>query len=343
MPLDRRAFLGAGGAALLCTLGGREVDLGGPELDWAAVARDVKVPPKVKAAGRASAAQAPATVSGTRREHWIQAEPVRWSIVPTRRDEMTDRRVTGEVAFTAWVYRAYTRGFGQPLGAAAMPGPLLEAETGDTLLVHFRNRLPVPVTMHAHGLRYAEEMDGAYKGRFTDPGGFVQPGREHLYAWDCPEGTEGVWPYHDHGPVDPLPLYKGLFGLIHVRRAGEPRADVDHHIVFNTLEPAATGLDRAFHCVNGRAYAGNTPTFRAKVGQRVAQHVVGMSDDFHTYHLHGHRWTGADGRVVDTVTVGPGEVQSLDFVEDDPGRWSYHCHVFSHLHAGMHGWYVVAA
>jgi FtsP/CotA-like multicopper oxidase with cupredoxin domain len=28
-------------------------------------------------------------------------------------------------------------------------------------------------------------------------------------------------------------------------------------------------------------------------------------------------------------------------VEDNPGRWFYHCHVFSHLHMGMNGWYLV--
>ena len=33
---------------------------------------------------------------------------------------------------------------------------------------------------------------------------------------------------------------------------------------------------------------------------------------------------------------------SFTIVEDNPGRWFYHCHVFSHLHMGMNGWYVVA-
>ena len=55
-----------------------------------------------------------------------------------------------------------------------MPGPLLEAEVGETLVVHFRNKLRSPVTMHPHGIFYADEMDGGYKGKFTDPGGFVQ-------------------------------------------------------------------------------------------------------------------------------------------------------------------------
>lgn len=341
--MDRRAFLGAGGAALVCTLAGREVDLAAAEADWAALARDVRTPPRARAAGGTGATGEPTTpVPGRRNEHWIQAEPVRWSIVPSGRDAMTDQPVRGRTTFTAWTYRAYTPGFGRPLTAASIPGARLEAEVGDTLLVHFRNRLGVPVTMHPHGVRYTPEMDGAYKGRYTDPGGFVQPGREHLYVWDCPEGSEGVWPYHDHGPLDPLPGARGLFGLIQVRPEGTPRPAVEHHVALHTLLPGITGLNRAFQCVNGRSYAGNTPTLRARVGQNVVQHVVALGDDLHTWHVHGHRWTARDGRTVDTAAIGPAEVLTVGWTEDMPGRWLYHCHVLSHLHAGMAGWYVVA-
>jgi len=110
----------------------------------------------------------------------------------------------------------------------------------------------------------------------------------------------------------------------------------------HSLQPIATNLDRLFGCFNGRAYAGNTPTLRAKVGQRVAFHVVALDNDFHTFHLHGHRWTDTDGSVIDTKTMGPGESFTFEFTENDPGRWFYHCHVFSHLHMGMNGWYIVS-
>ena len=29
------------------------------------------------------------------------------------------------------------------------------------------------------------------------------------------------------------------------------------------------------------------------------------------------------------------------FTEDNPGRWLYHCHVFTHQDEGMTGWYDV--
>lgn len=346
--VDRRHFLSGGAGILLCTIAGQKVAADGPEPDWEKLAAKVSTPPKVAAAERRATARqlplAPAPsppAAGVRREYWITAEAVKWNIVPTKRDEMMDRRITEKARFTAWCYREYEKDFARPKGPAAMPGPLLEAETGDTLVVNFRNTLTVPVTMHPHGVLYTPQMDGAYKGRFTDPGGFVKPGKTFQYSWDCRAGTEGVWPYHDHGPLDPAPLYKGLFGAINIRKRGEARPDVDHYVFFHSLLPGATGLRKPFQCINGRSYAGNTPELRAKVGQKVAQHVIGMSNDFHTYHLHGHRWTGPDGRVVDNVTVGPADSYSLSFTEDNPGRWYYHCHVFSHLHEGMNGFYVV--
>ena len=340
--MDRRTLFGVGGAGLLCTLAGAEVAPDGPAVDLTELARGLADPPSLRTASTRQAPAVQPAPGGAVREFWIQAERVAWTVVPSRRDEMMDERVTGRTRFQALCYRAYSAGWAAPLAPAAMPGPLLEAETGDTIVVNFRNRTGGPVTMHPHGVFYTADMDGAYKGRFTDPGGFVKPGATFRYVWDCRPGTEGVWPYHDHGPLDPLPLYKGLFGLIHVRAKDAPRADVDHDLVLHSLIPAATGLRRIFHTINGRAYAGNTPTLTARVGQRVAQHVVALNNDFHTYHLHGHRWTAPDGRVVDNVTIGPGDAYSLEFTEDNPGRWFYHCHVFSHLHEGMNGWYVVS-
>lgn len=340
--MDRRGFLSAGGGVLLCTLAGQELRAD-READLVELAGGVPEPESVRRPlTRAQAAPEPQPApGGQRREYWIQAEELRWNIVPGRRDEMMDKRIRGEIHFQALAYRQYHPNFSAAQSVASIPGPVLEAEVGDVLVVNFRNKTKVPVTMHPHGVFYAQEHDGAYKGRHTQPGGFVKPGQTHRYVWECREGTQGVWPYHDHGPLDPVPLYKGLFGFINVRAKGAPPPDVEHYIALHAFLPVATGLRNAFHCINGRAYTGATPTLRARVGQRVAQHVVSLSNDFHTYHLHGHRWAGPDGRVVDNVTLGPADSYSLEFVEDNPGRWLYHCHVFSHLHQGMSGWYVV--
>ena len=70
--------------------------------------------------------------------------------------------------------------------------------------------------------------------------------------------------------------------------------------------------------------------------------TVVSRDNFHTFHLHGHRWTNDAGKSIDNETLGPGDSITASFVEDNPGRWFYHCHVFSHLHTGMNGWYLVS-
>jgi len=40
-------------------------------------------------------------------------------------------------------------------------GPILRAEVGDTVVVHFKNSTNRLLTMHPHGLKYTKEDEGA--------------------------------------------------------------------------------------------------------------------------------------------------------------------------------------
>ncbi len=349
-PIGRRAFVAdAAGGLLLCTLAGKQFALDKPA-NVDELAADIKVPPKVKAAKAKQAQEATqgqvVLASSTKKkatgnEYWIQAEQVKWNIVPKGRDQMGGKQVKGKTKFTAYAYRAYSPNFASPLGPATIPGPLIEANVGEAITINFRNQLSSPVTMHPHGVQYSQDMDGAYKGKYTDPGGFVQTGDTFTYVWEAIPESEGAWFYHDHGPMDPLPLYKGLMGPIIVRDPNKPQPDKEFFTAFHSFQPAATGINRPFFCLNGLSYAGNTPTLRANVGDDVAFHVYALDDNFHTFHLHGHRWPNDSGKIIDNVTIGPADVTTARFIEDNPGRWFYHCHVFSHLHQGMNGWYIV--
>jgi len=344
--IDRRAFLGTSAGAFICTIGGRRITVRSPE-DAAradAAARTVARPAQAEPDGPFPAPE-PAP-GGQRREYWIQARSVRWDPVPTGRDDWHDVPVRGKRTFRALTYQAMTRGFARPLAPASMPGPVLHAEVGDLLVVHFRNadeHFGQALTMHPHGVRYNPDYDGSYLGVRTRPGGFVEPGEEFTYLWEATPDSVGVWPYHDHGPNHMLNTFRGLFGAIVVRERGAKAPDVEQVLFLHSLMPSVTGLRRTLQTINGRAYAGNTPTVRARVGQDVALHVIGMDDAFHDFHIHGHRWRDASGAFVDTPSVGPNETITARFVEDNPGRWLYHCHVFSHQDAGMAGWYVVDA
>ena len=60
-----------------------------------------------------------------------------------------------------------------------------------------------------------------------------------------------------------------------------------------------------FETVNGKAFVGNTPIFRAKVGDLVQWDVVAIGDEFHTFHVHGHRWVNPDGTPEDCARSAP--------------------------------------
>lgn len=103
-------------------------------------------------------------------------------------------------------------------------GPLLRAAVGDTLRVTFRNSASHPATMHAHGVRYAKDSEGALYADGTsgadkaDDG--VPPGGTHVYVWEVParagptvgEGAK-LWMYHSHHD-EIADTYGGLFGLL---------------------------------------------------------------------------------------------------------------------------------
>jgi FtsP/CotA-like multicopper oxidase with cupredoxin domain len=252
--------------------------------------------------------------------------------------------IRGGRKFRALVYQLHSDGFAAPTGPASMPGPTLEAEVGDTIVVHFRNadeRFGQALTVHPHGVRYNPEYDGAYLGDFTRAGGFVQPGEEFTYTWEATPDSVGIWPYHDHGPNHTINSMRGLFGAVIVRPKGAPKPDVEQVLVMHSLAPPVTRFQTLVQCFNGRTGAGNTPTIRARVGQDVALHVYGGDANFHTFHVHGHRWKDPSGGFVDCPTVGPNESMTARWVEDNAGRWLYHCHVASHQDAGMAGWYIV--
>jgi FtsP/CotA-like multicopper oxidase with cupredoxin domain len=340
----RRSFFGlAGGAALLCTIGGEEVEVSNSKgLEKAdAVAAKVRRP---RAAVAQNVPQIQPAPGGVRREYWIQAETVRWDITPIKRDEWHNRKLSSRNGYRAYVYRQMTPGFAAPAGGINIPGPTLRAEVGDVLVVHFRNgdrKLRQAVTMHPHGVKYNPEYDGAYMGEFTRAGGFIAPGETFTYQWECTPDSVGVWPYHDHGPNHTLNTFRGLFGAVIVRPRGVKHPDVSYTVFAHQLPPPITGIQRNFQCLNGRAYAGNTPTLRSRVGQDVEINAFGMDSNFHTFHIHGHRWKDPAGTYVDNPAMGPNECVTARFVEDNPGRWLYHCHVFTHQDTGMTGWYVV--
>src|ERR1700690_1131927 len=143
-PIGRRGFLAgaaAGGAALV-TLGGIEYHADA-KLDVEAMGSQLEVPPAVSdyyrrqsQTGYVAGPPVPTAGGGLTREYWIKAVKVpNWDIVPTHRDAMMDRPIKGKTKITAIAYQRFTPAFKQPMGRPQIPGPLIEADVGDTVVV----------------------------------------------------------------------------------------------------------------------------------------------------------------------------------------------------------------
>jgi FtsP/CotA-like multicopper oxidase with cupredoxin domain len=284
----------------------------------------------------------PARAQAQTREYWIAAVPVVWHVVPNERDAVNGVTFDPEkTTFQTIVYRRFTKDFGKMIqngpDAPGIIGPLIRAQVGDKILVHFENLDTVfnrPHSMHFHGVRYRPGSDGAYLPGFSGPGADVKPGKEFTYRLTAAPDSVGVWPYHDHSPSMDDSIAGGLYGALSISPAGAPKPDHEF-VVFLASE-------LGFMTVNGRAFVGNTPVFHSKVGDHVQWDVLTLGDDFHTFHVHGHRWQDPDGTFQDTRTVGPAESFAVHWREQDPGTWFYHCHVEAHMMNGMIGIYRVS-
>jgi len=103
------------------------------------------------------------------------------------------------------------------------PGPALRFRQGDRLKVELVNRLSRPTTVHWHGLRVPNAMDGV-------PGvtqKAVEPGASFAYEFDLLDA--GTFWYHSH-EASVEQLARGLYGALVVE---EPRAyPVDRDLVW---------------------------------------------------------------------------------------------------------------
>jgi FtsP/CotA-like multicopper oxidase with cupredoxin domain len=275
-------------------------------------------------------------------EYWIAAVPVTWHVVPNERDGiMGDTFDPAKTTFQTVVYRQYTANWARQIpneeGDRGIQGPIIHAQVGDTILVHFENldtAFNRPHSMHFHGVHYRPGSDGAYIPGFSGPGANVLPGKSFTYRLVAGPDSAGVWPYHDHSPSMDESIAGGMYGALSILAPGERPPDHEFVVYFEQT------LD--FMTIDGRAFVGNTPVFHAKVGDLVQWDVLALGEDFHTFHVHGHRWKAPDGSEIDTKVVGPAESYKIQWREDAPGTWLYHCHVEAHMNNGMIGLYRVS-
>ena len=110
-----------------------------------------------------------------------------------------------------------------------VPGPQLRAEVGDRIRIILHNELPVPTTIHSHGLFVPPDMDGVPV--ISQPA--VMPGETFTYEYTL--RNAGSHMYHSHFMAEeqvPMGLL-GAFVVTDPDATDEPEADVDYAMILN--------------------------------------------------------------------------------------------------------------
>jgi FtsP/CotA-like multicopper oxidase with cupredoxin domain len=201
------------------------------------------------------------------RTYYVAADEVAWDYAPSGINQITGepfgeeenvfvaggRDRIGKVYLKA-LYREYTDSSFATLKPRPPEwrhlgtlGPLIRAEVGDTIVVHFKNTTRIPVSVHPHGVFYEKDSEGAPYNDGTSgtdkADDAVPPGGAHTYTWQVPERAGPgpndpstiLWMYHSH--VDePGDTNAGLIGPIIVGREGSlgpdgTPTDVDREFV----------------------------------------------------------------------------------------------------------------
>lgn len=213
------------------------------------------------------------------------------------------------------------------------PGPELRLRQGERLDMIVENRLPQPTTVHWHGIRLPNEMDGV-SGLTQAP---IEPAESFRYSFECPDA--GTFWYHPHHRSFEQ-IGRGLYGPLIVEEKDPLPVDRDLVWVLDDwrLNRQAQILDDfgAFHDIGHAGRLGNSVTlngmspdrYPVRRGERLRLRLINAANA----RIFGLTFTGHrplviawDGHPVfpqplddDRVVLGPG--MRADIILDMGGR-----------------------
>jgi FtsP/CotA-like multicopper oxidase with cupredoxin domain len=328
MKINRRSFLRTAGLAAVGTSVVSRA--GAASLPEAALMdKSVTQPPLVPPNGRPynpvvtlNGWTLPWRMNGGVKEFHLVAEPVVREIAPGMKARL-------------WGYNGQS------------PGPTIEVVEGDRVRLFVTNKLPEHTTIHWHGQRLPNGMDGV--------GGLTQPqipvGKTFVYEFVAKR--PGTFMYHPHAD-EMTQMAMGMMGFW-VTHPKDPKfmpVDRDFVFILNAydIDPGSavpkinTMLDFNLWTWNSRAFPGIDPLV-VRHNDRVRIRIGNLTMTNHPIHLHGHEFevTGTDGGWVPrsarwpevTTDVAVGQMRAIEFDATEEGDWAFHCHKAHHTMNAM--------
>ena len=286
---------------------------------------DVALKFPAKTAGLGAQELKPTIAADGAKEFKITAKVIDWEVEP------------GKIV-KGWAYN------GQ------IPGPTMHANVGDKIRLILKNELSESTSLHLHGIRVPNAMDG------VDP--YTQkpilPGESFTYEWTAKEPAIGMYHSHHNAQVQ---IPNGLAGAFIIgdyktmamKAAGNKLPDTngkaEQEIVMVLNDAGTIGLS-----LNGKSFPGTTP-YVMKVGETIVVHYY--NEGLMTHPMHLHQPVGVvvakDGKILDspymsdTIAIAPGERWTVAYTATDPGVWAWHCHILTHAETPTGMKYMVTA
>ena len=242
------------------------------------------------------------------KEFVVNVEVVDWEVEP------------GKIV-KAWTYNG------------VVPAPEIHVTSGDLVRIIFNNNTPQTTSLHFHGIRVPNVMDGV--DPYTeDP---TVPGAQHIYEFEAKGPAVGIYHSH-HNAQEQIP--NGMFGALTIDEMPTPQVLIDKgypekptKTVNMVLNDAGTiGLS-----LNGKSFPATEP-YTLRVGETMLVNYMNEGLLVHPMHLHQPMgWIIAKDGVplltpmpTDTVLIAPGERYSVLYMGTDIGVWAWHCHILTH-------------
>ena len=231
-----------------------------------------------------------------------------------------------------------------------IPGPVMHANVGDKIRIVLKNELPESTSLHLHGVRVPNAMDGV--DPYTQKP--IEPGATFSYEWTATEPSVGMYHSHHNAQVQ---VPNGLAGAILIgdwkamamSAAGGRTKDANNvaeqEVVMVLNDSGTIGLS-----LNGKSFPATSP-YSLAIGESMVVHYYNEGNMTHPMHLHQPSGlvVAKDGKVLespfwaDTLNVAPGERWTVVYTPKDAGVWAWHCHILTHAETPEGMRYMVTA
>ena len=227
------------------------------------------------------------------------------------------------------------------------PGPTIEVVEGDRVRIFVTNKLPEHTSVHWHGQRLPNGMDGVTG--LTQPG--IPPGKTFVYEFVAKR--PGTFMYHPHAD-EMTQMAMGMMGFWVTHPKDPHFMKVDRDFVFllsnYDIDPGSytpkimTMTDFNLFTFNSRVFPGIDPMV-VRQGDKVRVRVGNLTMTNHPIHMHGHEfevtgtdggWTRPESRWPEVTTdIAVGQMRAVEFTATDLGDWAFHCHKSHHTMNAM--------